>query len=60
VFDNSAEADPDRGVAPAPKLLLDCRRGRIVAPSNLHRLMAGTPTWAKPVVTAALKLHLGR
>ena len=60
VFDNSAEADPDRGFAPSPKLLLDCRRGRVVAPANLHRLMAGTPAWAKPVVTAALKLHLGR
>jgi predicted ABC-type ATPase len=60
VFDNSAEADPDRGVAPSPRLLVDCRHGRIVAPANLHRLMTGTPEWAKPIVTAALKLHLGR
>jgi predicted ABC-type ATPase len=58
VFDNSAEADPDRGVAPAPSLLLDCRRGRIVVPTSLHRLLTDTPEWAKPIVTAALKLHL--
>ncbi len=58
VFDNSAEADPDRGVAPAPRLLLDCRRGRIVAPSALRTLMTETPEWAKPIVTAALKQHL--
>ncbi len=58
LFDNSEDADPDRGVAPTPRLLLDCRRGRIVAPTELATLMAGTPEWAKPIVTAALKLHL--
>jgi hypothetical protein len=58
VLDNSVDADPDRGVAPTPKLLLDCRRGRVVAPTDLATLMAGTPEWAKPIVTAALKLHL--
>jgi predicted ABC-type ATPase len=58
VFDNSAEADPDHGLAPAPRLLLDCRRGRIVAPARLATLMAETPQWAKPIVTRALKLHL--
>ncbi len=58
VFDNSAESDPDRGVAPVPRLLLDCRRGHIVAPSALRTLMTGTPEWAKPIVTAALKQHL--
>ena len=58
LFDNSANADPDRGVAPTPRLLLDCRRGRIVAPTHLAALMAGTLEWAKPIVAAALKLHL--
>ncbi len=58
IFDNSAEADPDRGVAPEPRLLLDCRRGRVVAPTRLGMLMAETPEWAKPIVTRALKLHL--
>ncbi len=58
LFDNSADADLDRGVAPTPRLLLDCRRGRIVAPTDLSTLMTGTPEWAKPIVTAALKLHL--
>lgn len=58
LFDNSAEADPDRGVAPAPRLLLDCRRSRIVAPTRLVALMRDTPEWAKPIVAAALKLHL--
>jgi len=58
VFDNSAEADPDVGVAPAPTLLLDWRRGRIVAPASLRHLMSDTPHWAKPIVATALKLHL--
>lgn len=58
LFDNSVEADPRRGVAPAPRLLLDYRRQRIIVPSNLHALMTDTPDWAKPVVAAALKEHL--
>ena len=58
VLDNSAEADPDRGVAPVPRLLLDCRRGHIAAPTSLHALMTDTPEWAKPIVAAALKLKL--
>ena len=60
LFDNSAEADPDRGKAPMPRLLLDCRQGRIVAPTNLRNLVTGTPAWAKPIVVAALKKHLMR
>jgi len=58
VFDNSTEADPATGVAPAPKLLLDFRRGRIDAPAQLQALLTATPAWAKPIVAAALKLHL--
>jgi len=58
VFDNSTAADPATGVAPAPKLLLDFRRGRIGAPAELQALLAATPAWAKPIAAAALKLHL--
>jgi predicted ABC-type ATPase len=58
LFDNSAEADPNRGVPPMPTLLLDCRRGRIVAPIDLRTLLTTTPGWAKPIAAAALKLHL--
>ena len=58
VFDNSVDADPAAGIAPMPKLVLDLRRGRIVAPSDLGLLLASTPTWAKPIAAAALKLHL--
>lgn len=60
LFDNSTEADPDRGIAPVPALLLDCRRGRIVAPTDLRTLLTMTPAWAKPIAAAALKLHLRR
>jgi len=57
LYDNSAEADPDKGAAPQPQLLLHCRERRIVIPANLKAL-ATTPAWAKPIVAAALKLHL--
>lgn len=57
VYDNSAEADPDTGAAPLPQLLLHCRERRIVTPAKIKAL-ATTPTWAKPIVAAALKLHL--
>jgi predicted ABC-type ATPase len=52
VWDNSADADFATG-APAPVLLLHLRKGKILAPKNL----ASTPTWAKPIVAAALKLQ---
>ena len=51
LFDNTVEADPKRGQAPKPKLLLDWREGRIRAPKNLAR----TPEWAKAIVAQALK-----
>lgn len=50
VYDNSAEADPARGLKPEPILVLHVVRGRIVGPTDLSR----TPTWAKPIVAAAL------
>lgn len=53
VYDNSVEADPARGVAPAPWLVLQMMRGKIVAPADLSR----TPDWAKPIVAAALQHH---
>ena len=52
VWDNSADADFATG-APAPVLLLHLRKGEILAPKNL----SSTPTWAKPIVVAALKLQ---
>jgi len=52
VYDNSVEGDPDAGQAPAPRLVLHWRAGRIVGPRDLR----GTPDWAKPVAAAAMKL----
>jgi len=60
VYDNSVEADPGRGLTPAPRLLLRCVERKIVAPTKLRSLLAETPEWAKPIVTAALDLHLKR
>lgn len=52
VYDNSEEADPHQGVAPAPKLVLQLRTGRIMNRGDLP----DTPEWAKPIVAAAMKL----
>jgi predicted ABC-type ATPase len=52
VYDNSAIADPATGQTPQPVLVLHMERGRIVGPPDL----TATPTWAKPVVAAALDL----
>ena len=51
VYDNSHDADVDRGEAPRPKLLLDFEDGRIKNRQDLP----GSPSWAKPIVAAALK-----
>lgn len=51
VFDNSAEAGPDR-VVPDPVLVLQVRQGQVqhpLGPAALQR----TPAWAKPLVQAA-------
>jgi predicted ABC-type ATPase len=53
VYDNSGDADPHAGTAPAPVLLLNMKRRRIVAPRDL----SATPAWAKPLVAAALRLE---
>jgi predicted ABC-type ATPase len=52
VYDNSEDADPSSGLAPAPKLVLHVEAGEIM---NVGEL-AGTPEWAKPIVAAAMKL----
>ena len=51
VYDNSADADPARGKAPEPLLVLHMEKGRIRNPAELAR----APDWAKPIVAAALK-----
>ncbi len=52
VYDNSAEADPHRGDAPEPSLILHLAGGKVISACD----PAATPTWAKPIVAAALKL----
>ena len=55
VYDNSDHAEPEAGGMPAPRLLLHMKAGRILEPKDLSQ----TPDWAKPIVAAALQLHLG-
>jgi len=52
VYDNSEEADPRKGIAPHPKLLLQMERGKIVDSCDLTL----TPDWAKPILATAMKL----
>ncbi len=53
VYDNSADANPDDGVPPEPRLILHMKRGRVVA----RRSLRSTPDWAKPIIAAALGLQ---
>ena len=53
VYDNSSEADPAAGKCPRPRLLLEMKRGKITAPSDL----SGAPDWAQPIIAAAIHLH---
>ena len=53
VYDNSADADPAAGRTPKPTPVLHMEHGKILGPPDL----AYTPTWAKPIVAAALKLN---
>ena len=55
VFDNSHHAEPEAGEAPAPRLLLHLKAGRILGPDDLSQ----TPSWAKPIVAAAIQYRLG-
>ena len=52
VYDNSVDADPQAGAAPAPRLVLQMAATRVVTASGPQ----DTPEWAKPIVAAALKL----
>ncbi len=52
LFDNSTDADPAAGVAPAPLLVLHIRDGKIAARCDLASVRA----WAKPIVAAAMTL----
>ena len=54
VFDNSAQADPNLGHSPEPRLLLHLRKGDVVGPSRAA--MRRTPEWAKPIIEAALSI----
>lgn len=50
VYDNSKNADPASGIAPAPVLVLHTARGRVVTVMAVETV----PDWAKPIVAAAL------
>jgi len=52
VYDNSKEADPARGVAPRPMLILHMGQDR--APKTCE--LSAAPEWAKPILMAALRL----
>ncbi|MGE0469725.1 MAG: hypothetical protein AB7L09_12005 [Nitrospira sp.] len=52
-YGNSVDADPAAGRTPKLKPALHMERGRILGPPDL----ASMPSWAKPIVAAALKLH---
>ncbi|MDH4152532.1 MAG: zeta toxin family protein [Nitrospira sp.] len=52
MYDNSVDADPAAGRTPQLTLVLHMRLGKVLGPLDL----ASTPTWAKPIVAAALKL----
>jgi predicted ABC-type ATPase len=56
VYDNSKDTDPAEGLKPEPVLLLEMKRGKITAPADL----SGAPEWAKPVIAAAIHLHMDR
>jgi|ERR1700730_8835645 len=53
VFDNSEEADPNKGIVPEPTLILHMVRGTIVSSCNL----AQAPEWAKSILVMAAYLH---
>jgi len=52
LFDNSADGDPQAGIAPAPRALLHWRDGRLLALTA----PATMPDWAKPIAAAVLRL----
>lgn len=58
VFDNNREGDPAAGDRPRPQLLLHLRAGRIEAPPLSE--LGETPSWTRPVVAQAMKVHQER
>jgi predicted ABC-type ATPase len=56
LFDNSTDADPATGAAPTPLLVLDVVEGKIAARCEI----ADVPTWAKPIVAAAVTVSTAR
>jgi hypothetical protein len=59
VYDNTNEADPHKGQAPSPRLVLHWQANK----PNTYELVSptpddliNTPEWAKPLVAVALKL----
>jgi predicted ABC-type ATPase len=53
LYDNSTEADPAKGQAPRPQLLLEMKSRKITAPADL----SNAPDWAQPIIAAAIHLH---
>jgi len=53
MFDNSSPGDPLLGHTPKLQLVLHKEKRKIFAPVNF----ADTPSWAKPIITSAMKLH---
>ena len=53
LFDNSAEADPAQGIAPAPRLILHTAGAEVRSAIALPEV----PQWAKPIVITALRQH---
>jgi predicted ABC-type ATPase len=55
VYDNSQEADPQKGVPPEPMLIFHLSAGRFVKTCDLFFV----PEWARPILAAAMRLSGG-
>ena len=53
LYDNSEEADPTKGTAPVPRLILHMEHKRVIEFCNLTI----APEWTKPILAAAIKLQ---
>lgn len=52
LYDNSQDGDPGSGATPEPVLILHMILGRIKYQCDLEK----TPSWAKPIVAAAMRM----